>query len=426
MRFGAAVGKLGRAMKSGASPPGGTVLVRRPWVFALLFWGTMAASYFTHLVNVRLVELYGGPEGGPEKLGALPATLGAATVVACWLVLPWDARAGRRRKLAAPAFVVCVSAFGYATGMAWAQALYLVAFANGIFLFGFRRGLAYSAAVLPVASFAILLSWQPDATPLRVLYQTLILAVLGAFVAGVCDAVVDAVRGREEKGRLLGELEAAHAELREYAGRVRELSVAEERARIAREIHDSVGHHLTVANLQLQNAERFRDARPEEAWAEVGDARETTLGALAEVRRSVRALGPLDLRTKTAAGAISVLVRAFKGAGMETTFGTWGRERELPGEAELVLYRAAQEGLTNAAKHSDARRITVTLFFEREGVGFSVVDDGSGAEEGAPERGFGLTSLKERVEALGGGFRAGTRPEGGFALEVRLPLVGGS
>lgn len=416
------MGRLGSVLKGGASLPGGMGLVRRPWVFALLFWGTMAASYFTHLVNVRLVDLY----GGPDTLGVLPATAGAAAVVACWLVLPWDSRAGFRRKLAAPAFVVCVSAFGYATGMTWAQVFYLVAFANGIFLFGFRHGLVYSAAVLPVAFSGIFLSWQTDAVLGRALYQTLILALAGAFVAGVCDAVVDAMRGREEKGRLLRELETAHAELREYAGRVRELSVAEERARMAREIHDSVGHHLTVVNLQLQNAERFREAKPEEAWTEVEDARKTTLGALAEVRRSVRALKPVNLEEQTVTGAIAALVRAFEGTGTEATFEARGEERELPGEAELVLYRAAQEGLTNAAKHSDARRVTVTLFFEKEGVGLSVADDGLGAEGGAPERGFGLASLRERAEVLGGAFRVGTRPEGGFAIEVRLPLAEGS
>jgi signal transduction histidine kinase len=201
--------------------------------------------------------------------------------------------------------------------------------------------------------------------------------------------------------------------------------VAEERARMAREIHDSVGHHLAVVNLQLQNAERFREARPEEAWAEVGDARKTVLEALTEIRRSVRALKPQNLETQTVASAIAALVHAFESTGIGATFETAGEERNLPNEAELLLYRAAQEGLTNAARHSNARRVEVTLAFEEEGVGLSVANDGPRTAGGTPELGFGLASLSERVEDLGGAFLAGVRPEGGFVLEVRLPLAEG-
>ncbi len=422
----ALVRRLGGSQTKSFGASGEAELVRRPWIFAVLFWGALAASYLTHLLNVYLVAVYGSPERGPEPLGVLPATLGAAAVAGCWYVLPWDARVGRRWKLAAPAFVVCVSVFGYLTGMTMGIALYLVAFANGIFLFGFRRGLAYAAAVLPVVFLSVFLTWRPEETAaLQALDLTLFIAVAGAFVVGVCDAVVEATRSGREKARLLEELKVAHAELREYAGRVRELSVAEERTRLTREIHDSVGHHLTVVNLQLQNAERFREKRPEEAWAEVADARKTALASLAEVRRSVQALRPLDLQEKSVAGAISALVRAFEDTGIEATFEAEDEERDLPAEAELVLYRTAQEGLTNAAKHSGARRVAVRLAFEAAYVSLAVADDGSGAEEGSPEgRGFGLASLKARVEDLGGSFAAGNRPEGGFVLEVELPLAG--
>lgn len=396
---------------------------RRPWVFTLLFWGTLAASYLTHLVNVRTAALYGGPERMPEALGVLPATAGAMTVVGCWLVLPWVSHAGLRWKVAAPVFVVCVSVFGYLTGMTWAQGLYLVAFANAIFLFGFRRGFAYSAALLPLAFFAILISWQPDVTPGRALYQTLILALAGAFVAGVCDAVVKAMRSRDEQVRLLDELQTTHAELRDYSSRVRELSIADERARLARELHDSVGHHLTVVNLQLQNAERFRQARPEEAWREVSGARKTTLAALEEVRRAVRALKPLGLEQQTLCGALAALVRSFEQTGIEAVFDVEGEERELVAEARLALYRATQEGLTNAAKHSGALGVTVALAFEEGGVRLTVADDGSGTTETDPAQGFGLDSLRQKIEELDGVFSVGDSLGGGFALEVELPSV---
>jgi signal transduction histidine kinase len=223
---------------------------------------------------------------------------------------------------------------------------------------------------------------------------------------------------------LLRELETVNAELTQHAAKIRELSVSEERARMAREIHDSVGHHLTVINLQLQNARRFRERKPDEAWEEVEGARELALEALSEVRRSVRALKPLAVEGKSGVGALSALADNFGGTGIEVSFETEGRGRELSGEAELVLYRAMQEGLTNAARHSGSRRVSATLCFEREGgVRLVVADDGRGADGAASEGGFGLSALKERVEALGGTLLWGDRPGGGFALEAKLPEV---
>jgi signal transduction histidine kinase len=98
-----------------------------------------------------------------------------------------------------------------------------------------------------------------------------------------------------------------------------------------------------------------------------------------------------------------------------------GEERVLSGEAELALYRATQEALTNAAKHSRARRVRVRLTFEPRETRLVVADDGDGAPEGRLEGGFGLSALRERVEALGGTLAAGNRQGGGFVLEIVLP-----
>jgi signal transduction histidine kinase len=115
---------------------------------------------------------------------------------------------------------------------------------------------------------------------------------LAAFAIGICSAMVEARRRREKTEDLLGELEAVHAELERYAERGKELTVSGERARMSREMHDSLGHYLTVINVGLQNAQRFREKRPESAWAEVEEARDLTREALSEVRRWVRVLKP--------------------------------------------------------------------------------------------------------------------------------------
>ena len=255
------------------------------------------------------------------------------------------------------------------------------------------------------------------------LAATVIAVPFAAFMVGICAAVVEATGRREQALVLLEDLESANVELRANAARVRDLSVSEERARMAREIHDSVGHHLTVINLQLQNARRFRERRPEEAWEEVEGARELALEALSEVRRSVRALKPLAVEGKTGAGSLAALARNLDGIGIEVSFETEGEERELPESAELALYRAMQEGLTNAAKHAKARRVRTKLSFSEGDVRLVVADDGEGAGgRGEADGGFGLRALKERVEILGGTITWGDRPEGGFALVVRLPV----
>jgi signal transduction histidine kinase len=191
---------------------------------------------------------------------------------------------------------------------------------------------------------------------------------------------------------------------------------------MSREMHDSLGHYLTVINVGLQNAQRFREKRPEAAWAEVEEARDLTREALSEVRRWVRALKPLALEERASPEAMAALARSFEGTDLDVRFTVEGLERELSGEAELVLYRALQEGLTNALKHSRARRVTASLAFGAESVSLAVADDGEGVPEEDARKGFGLATLEERTAALGGVLSAGNASEGGFALRLELPV----
>ena len=141
------------------------------------------------------------------------------------------------------------------------------------------------------------------------------------------------------------------------------------------------------------------------------------------MRRSVRALKPPALEGDCA-GALAALARSFDGAGPEVRFAVDGEERELPEGVTLALYRALQEGLTNASRHSNANLVRATLSFEAERVGLTVVDDGTGTPDGpreAADGGFGLVALRERAEGLGGVARFGGAEAGGFVLEMELP-----
>lgn len=390
---------------------------RRPGIFALLFWSAMVATCASPLLDLF---------GESQSFGLLPAVLAAGLLSAVWLALPWDPRASSLRKILAPAFLIAVFVLGHLTGPAWALAFYPIFFANGVFLFGFARGIAYAAAVVLPAGLVNLLGAYPGYLGVEgAAFVMALMVPVAVSVIGVCRLFIEAIQAREETRDLLQKLEAANAELQDYAARVGELAVSEERARMAREIHDSVGHHLTVINLQLENARRFREKRPREAWEEVSGAKELTLEALSEVRRSVRALKPLALESGGGAEALAALAESFQGSGFDVSFRIEGEGRGLPAEAELVLYRVMQEGLTNALRHSGAHRVFASLTLSEHEARLVVADNGVGAPEGGIEKGFGLSALSERAEALGGTLDARNRPERGFALEARLPIVRG-
>lgn len=390
----------------------------RPAILNLLFWGSLLVTYAFHVSGLFVDDV-------KLRFGPVPFTLVMGVLAALWLALPWNPRASLRRKLVAPAFMLVLFALIFVlTDGGWFVLIFPFVFANATFLFGIRGSIAYSAAPLAISFVSIWTLQYPGTDAGDAFRDTAGLAVLAAFAIGICAVMVEARRRREETEDLLGELEAAHAELERYAERVKELTVAKERARMSREMHDSLGHYLTVINVGLQNAQRFREKRPEAAWEEVEEARGLTREALSEVRRWVRALKPLALEERAGPEALAALARSFDGTAFDVRFAVEGPETELSGEAELVLYRALQEGLTNALRHSGASRVTASLAFGGESVSLTVADDGEGAPEETSAKGFGLATLAERAEALGGSLSAGTASKGGFALRVELPVEG--
>jgi signal transduction histidine kinase len=387
----------------------------RPASFDLLFWSILALIYAFHVF---------APQIPVREIGLAPMTVVCAVLVAVWLALPWRPSATRLRKLLSPTFILAATAMLFASDLIWALGLYPIAFANGVFLFGFRRGAFYSSATL-FALFVTSLFRSTSSTagqsPETVVQRWALIALLTVVCVGLSAAVMEARRSRGRAEDLLGDLESAHAELRRYAERVRELTLSEERTRIAREIHDSVGHHLTAVKLQTEAALKTAEKRPDMAREQMERARDLAARAFEEVHRSVRALKPLSTGERSGVGALRALVRSFEGTGLDVSFRVEGEERELAEEAELTLYRALRESLTNAARHSGARLVHASLVYENEVVKLAVADDGRGATKEATMGGFGLSALKDEVEALGGAFAAENAPGGGFAVKVELP-----
>ncbi|WP_017539405.1 sensor histidine kinase [Nocardiopsis halophila] len=406
---------------------------RAPLVLHLAFWG--AYSGLLLLVAVTLVSGSGAPPPPDTPLGQaleLLFVLGLVPAGVLWPLLSWTPGAhGIRPKALSLSFFACAAAVILGSGNLLVQILLIIALGNVVVVLGARAALACSAGLTACALglFAV----QPGMLARGVLETSVILFLCAVTVMAFNALLAAQTRARETQ-EVLAELESAHSELRRYADRVKELTVAEERARMARDMHDSIGHYLTVLNIGLSNAERFRTAKPDAAWQEVADAKRLAQEALADTRRWVRALRPLQLEGKAGPEAVRSLAEAFSGggsAGADVRFTCRGDWPELREEVELVCYRVVQEGLTNAVRHSGARGIEVAVECTPDGVTASVVDDGRGPGAAAPSGagGFGIAGLRERVEAVGGTLEAGPRggagdPDGnggGFTLRARLP-----
>ena len=241
---------------------------------------------------------------------------------------------------------------------------------------------------------------------------------LGTLVAAVFAAALTELVLREQRSR--AELTRAHERLREYAERVERLAAAQERNRVARDIHDGLGHSLTVVQMQVKAA---RAVLPdvERADAVLAKAQRQAQEALAEVRRSVSALReprpPVPL-----VEALRALADEASAAGVPTSLGISGSTRPLSAEAEESLFRAAQEGLTNVRKHAGATRAELVLDYSRPvAVSVEVRDDGAGVRGADPAAGYGLTGVRERAAHVGGRMRLESAPGRGATLRVEVP-----
>jgi len=242
---------------------------------------------------------------------------------------------------------------------------------------------------------------------------------LGTLAAAAFTAVVTELLQREQRAR--AELAGANARLRGYAAQAEELATTQERNRVARDIHDGLGHHLTVVQMQVQAARAVLPSDPAQADAVLERAQEQATEALAEVRRSVAALrGP---RTARPLGeALAALAADTTAAGVPTDLEVTGAVRPVPPETAEALVRAAQEGLTNVRKHAAAGSARLVLAYGEDGtVRLEVCDDGRGMA-GTPESaGFGLLGVRERASRLGGSVDVVSRPGAGTTVRVAVP-----
>lgn len=286
---------------------------------------------------------------------------------------------------------------------------------QAIFDFNWKVALAAGGGLFAASVSVFGYYFGPRAIPEAAMSYTAAFAFTAAFTI----ITKQALNARERAENLRRELESANAKLRAYAAQAEELATTRERNRLAREIHDGVGHYLTVVKTQLDVAVALCATDPGRAKTNVEKAARLTAEALDDVRRSVGAL-----RTDAPRMPLPTAVQHLAAHGEPpATVSIQGEPRALEPAAEHALFRAAQEGLTNIRKHARATHARLALDFRAPAcVRLEVSDDGRGRPADAPESGgFGLTGLRERIALLGGTVDCGNRPEGGFALRIELP-----
>lgn len=289
---------------------------------------------------------------------------------------------------------------------------------------------SYALTALYLATFVARLGLSAPAWYLsqRHVSDLLMFSISLAVALALANVASEAEASRARAERLLGRLEAAHEELNAYAGRVADLAASEERNRLARDIHDSLGHYLTAIAVQLEKATTFWDRDARLARRAMLDARRCAGQALQDVRASVGALRRAG-EVFSLAESLRGLVENVRRCQVAVDLDVAGDERHFPKPALMALYRAAQEGLTNAQQHGRARHVSVRVSLGDAEAVLEITDDGRGfapgsTDETRPRRdgGFGLPGVRERLELVGGSLTVLSTPGHGTRLRAEVPM----
>ncbi|MFG2548667.1 sensor histidine kinase [Streptomyces sp. NPDC048581] len=244
---------------------------------------------------------------------------------------------------------------------------------------------------------------------------------------GIGATAGDAVRSRRAVVATIRERAERAERTREEEARRR---VAEERLRIARDLHDVVAHHIALVNVQAGVAAHVMDKRPDQAKEALAHVREASRSALNELRATVgllRQSGDPEAPTEPAPGLVRLdeLAGTFRSAGLQVEVARADQGTTLPAAVDLAAYRVIQEALTNVQKHAgpDAKA-EVSVVRVGPNIEITVLDDGAGEDDTPDSGGHGLLGMRERVTALRGTLTTGPRYGGGFRVHAILPVKG--
>jgi signal transduction histidine kinase len=311
---------------------------------------------------------------------------------------------------------------------------YLIVIIRACLIFEWQESLAATILIVMVIMFSLTLyypdfpSFQSATVQSQAVtseqYQVIksIGIISGLFLFGLCatciSILVNALQ-REYESRQ--KLALAHDKLREYAMLAEEKATLDERNRIAREIHDSLGHALTAQSIQLDNAIAFWQMEPTKAYNFLTEAKTLVTTALREIRYSVATMRSDPLQEQNLETAIATLLKEFSQRTTIVPQCHISLPYPLSKEVKTTLYRIVQEALTNICKHSEATKVFVELQAFPEHLSLLIKDNGKGFDPQQNTTGFGLQGVRERVAALAGYLQMSSDFERGCTITVNIP-----
>jgi len=383
--------------------------VKRLWALARRYW-------FDALLLAAIGIGVSGAVLGREHVNGPEGPLWFDILAILVIVLPLLAR--RRFPFGAPAAMgvaAALTSFVDRTVVPYDGVTFLVGCA-AIFLVGSLRDRAQAVAGFAVAEgvLAVVVHNDPRSGVGNFVVASIIFAIVWTIAFGVGRKSVEADEARDR---------AARAE-REREERARS-AVAEERARIARELHDVVGHSVSVMTVQASGVRRLLRPDQDREREALLIVERTGREALAEMRRMVGVLRRPEeapaLAPQPSLDHLGRLVEQAREAGLPVELSIEGDAIQLPAGVDLTAYRLVQEGLTNVVKHAQATRAEVLVNYGESYLEVTVTDNGSGVGNGDGS-GHGLVGIRERVSVYGGELDAGPQPGGGYRLRAKLPL----
>jgi len=259
------------------------------------------------------------------------------------------------------------------------------------------------------------------------LFNLMIFGVLMMFMLVIARVIYSDERHQRDLEGLLADLEASNVKLQLYAEQVAELAAAEERNRLARDIHDSLGHRLTVVNVQLEKALAYQHRDAGEAEQALQEAKKAASAALKDVRRSVSTLRDAEAAFLLRL-ALAELVQSMGNGRFTLDYTFTGEEQYFSHPVLMALYRCAQEGLTNIQKHAQAQHVRLTVALTTSEATLTLQDDGQGFDAAILDdlaidkyHSFGLQGIQERLELVRGQMQVISQPGQGTILQITVP-----
>jgi signal transduction histidine kinase len=385
-------------------------IVKRLWPFARRYW-------FDALIVVGIGISVAGSVVGQGRTNGPEGPAWVDIVLSIMILTPLLAR--RRFPFGAPVTVGAAVIFASFTDKSLVPFDFVI-FLSGcaaVFLLALRPNprQAVAGLALVIGVDAVVVHNDPRGQLGQLIFVSLIFSIVWT---------VGFTLGRQFKQAAEAKERAARAE-REREERAR-LAVAEERARIARELHDVVGHSVSVMTVQAAGVRRLLRPEQEREREALLIVERTGREALAEMRRMVGVLRRPEeapaLAPQPSLEHLDRLVEQARDAGLPVELRIEGEARELPAGVDLTAYRLVQEGLTNALKHARATRAEVRVDYRDGEIEVTVSDNGTGVGNGDAS-GHGLVGMRERVSVYGGELQAGPQPGGGYRLRATLPVT---